>query len=185
MAEKKEMLTTITFAGNGEPTLHPDFAAIIGDTVALRNKLYPTARIAVLSNASLAGDEVIARALMQTDMNILKLDAGTEETFRIINNPAIRLSLAEVVENLLRFKGQMIIQTLFVKGHINGIPFDNTTDHEVEAWLNHLKKLKPGAVMIYPIARATPAEDVQVIPHEKLLEIASRVEQAGISAEVY
>lgn len=185
MAARHDLLTTITFAGNGEPTLHPEFEAIIEDTLKLRNSYFPSAKIAVLSNASLADDDSLIRALTLVDMNILKLDAGTEETFRMINNPGINISLKQVVENLKRFNGNMIIQTLFVKGSIHGKPFDNTSEKEVKAWLAHLEMLRPQAVMIYPVARAAPIEDVQKIPYEKLQEIAQRVENLGIEAEVY
>ena len=185
MAAKKAMLTTITFAGNGEPTLHPEFPAIIDDTIALRDALYPAAKISVLSNASTAGDEAVSGALKKVELNILKLDAGTEETFQRINNPGIPITLQQVLQNLERFEGKMIIQTLFVRGHFGGKAFDNTTDSEVEQWLGHIARLRPQSVMIYPIARATPTEDVQKVEPEKLEEIARKVEAMGISAEVF
>jgi wyosine [tRNA(Phe)-imidazoG37] synthetase (radical SAM superfamily) len=185
MATKKAMLTTITFAGNGEPTLHPEFPGIIDDTIALRKAIYPAAKIAVLSNASTAGDEAVAGALNKVELNILKLDAGTEETFRRINNPGIPITLQQVLQNLERFEGKMIIQTLFVRGNIAGQAFDNTTDREVEQWLGHIGRLQPQSVMIYPIARATPTDDVQKVEPEKLEEIARKVEALGIPAEVY
>ncbi len=185
MQAKNALLDAITFAGNGEPTLHPDFSDIIDDTIALRNHYYPDAKITVLSNASLAGDEEVARALLKVEQNILKLDAGTEETFQKINNPRIKTSLAEIIENLKLFKGQMIIQTLFVKGTFKGVPFDNTTDEEIDQWLKHIALLKPRLVMIYPIARATPAEEVEKVPQEKLNEIAEKVEALDIETEVF
>jgi wyosine [tRNA(Phe)-imidazoG37] synthetase (radical SAM superfamily) len=185
MATRKALLTNITFAGNGEPTLHPDFPGIIDDAIVLRDRHYPDAGISVLSNASTAGDDAIAGALLKVDQNILKLDAGTEETFRRINQPQIPLSLQQVLENLERFRGQMILQTLFVRGILNGQAFDNTTEEELAHWLGHLDRLRPRSVMIYPVARATPAEDVRKVPQEELLDIARRVEALGIPAEVY
>lgn len=185
MQAKNAMLDAITFAGNGEPTLHPAFAEIIDDTISLRNKYYPASRIAVLSNASKAGEPKVAGALKKIEQNILKLDAGTEETFRKINNPKSGITLAEILENLQLFKRQMIIQTLFVKGSHQGVEFDNTTDEEIEAWLGHIERLQPRLVMIYPIARATPTEDVDKISPDKLLQIAGRVEALGIATEVY
>jgi wyosine [tRNA(Phe)-imidazoG37] synthetase (radical SAM superfamily) len=185
MQAKNAMLDAITFAGNGEPTLHPAFAEVIDDTMALRDRYYPGANISVLSNASKAGDPKIAAALLKIEQSILKLDAGTEETFQKINNPKINITLNEILANLSLFKGQMIIQTLFVKGNNEGVAFDNTTDEELEAWLGHLKKLQPKLVMIYPIARATPAEDVEKIGPDKLWEIAQKVEALGIATEVY
>ncbi len=185
MVGKKAMLTNITFAGNGEPTLHPEFAGIIDDTLVLRDRYYPDARISVLSNATMAGKDEVKRALMKVDQNILKLDAGTDETFQMINNPGIRITLEDVLENLKKFEGQMIIQTLFVRGSYKGVAFDNTTDAEVDAWLKHIDMLHPQLVMIYPVARATPVEDVQIIPAERLQEIAAKVEALGVRTEVY
>lgn len=185
MKGKNALLDTITFAGNGEPTLHPEFAQIIDDTIAVRNQYYPAASISVLSNASMAGDEQVAAALMKTEQNILKLDAGTQATFEKINNPAINISLEQTLANLMKFRGRMIIQTLFVQGDYHGLPIDNTTDEELEAWLGHLGLLQPRLVMIYPIARATPAEGLQKVSTQRLMEIAAKVEALGIATEVF
>lgn len=185
MKQKGDMLTTITFAGNGEPTLHPEFGAIIEDAISLRDAFFPDVDIAVLSNASLAGQPHIAAALQKVDLNILKLDAGTERTFRTINMPGIDISLQEILHNLSLFKGQMVLQTLFVRGSFQGVAFDNTTEEEVSAWLGHVAMLQPRYVMIYPVARATPADDVEVVSQDTLHEIARRVEALGIATEVY
>lgn len=185
MAARNDMITNITFAGNGEPTLHPDFPGIIDDAVALRDKYFPSTGIAVLSNASLATGKKVVNALLKVDQNILKLDAGTEETFQRINNPRIKITLRQIIENLTRFEGKLIIQSLFVKGTYHNKTFDNTTNGEVTAWLGHLDKIRPQCVMIYPIARETPIEDAEKISMEKLQEIAKRVEALGIRAEIY
>ena len=182
---KNAMLDAITFAGNGEPTIHPEFAAIIDDTLILRDRYYPKANISVLSNATKAGKLEVATALHKIEQNILKLDAGTEETFRKINRPKININLKDILNNLRLFKGQMIIQTLFVKGNYQGEVFDNTSEEEIQAWLGHLQELQPKLVMIYPIARATPAEGLEKIGADKLWEIAQRVEALGIATEVY
>jgi len=185
LQSKNAMLDAITFAGNGEPTIHKAFAEIIDDTIELRNQFYPEAKITVLSNASKAGKPKIAAALKKVEQNILKLDAGTEEAFQKINNPKSGITLAEILENLSLFKGQMIIQTLFVRGSHQGVAFDNTTEEELQAWLGHIERLQPKLVMIYPIARATPTEDVDKIGPDKLWEIAQRVEALGIATEVF
>lgn len=187
MQRKKSLLDTITFAGNGEPTLHPGFPGIIDDTVSLRNKHYPQAHIAVLSNSSLIGNKAIADALMKVEQNILKLDAGTETTFQKINNPRTDISLQEVIENLKPFKGRMIIQSLFVRGSHKGVEFDNTTEAEISAWLKHIEMLQPTLVMIYSIARATPppAGNVKKVSRETLQRIAQQVEDLGIATKVY
>ena len=185
MQAKNAMLDAITFAGNGEPTIHPEFAEIIDDTIILRDRYYPKANISVLSNATKAGKAKVAAALHKIEQHILKLDAGTEETFRKINKPKINISLKEILENLELFKGQMIFQTLFVKGTYQGEAFVNSSEEELEAWLAHLKALQPKLEMIYHIARATPAEGVEKIGPNKLWEIAQRVEALGIATEVY
>jgi wyosine [tRNA(Phe)-imidazoG37] synthetase (radical SAM superfamily) len=185
MQRKGALLDSITFAGNGEPTLHPHFAQVIDDTIALRNKYYPEAAVSVLTNASFASDPDIASALLKTDKPILKLDAGTEETFRRINQQLTHTSLAEIVEAIAQFQNKAIIQTLFVQGTHNGMVIDNTTPEELEAWLKHLQRIKPRLVMIYPIARGTPEENLTAVPFEKLSEIARRVEELGFEAEVY
>ncbi len=185
MQSKNALLDAITFAGNGEPTIHPDFAAIIDDTIVLRDKYYPQASIAVLSNSTMIGKKEVAAALHKIEQNILKLDAGTQETFEKINNPRINITLDQVLEHLSQFKGQMIIQTLFLKGTTEGKQVDNTTDQEVDAWLQHLVRLQPRLVMIYPIARATPDEGLEKIDPLKLDEIARKAEALGIATEVY
>lgn len=185
MQKKNALLDTLTFAGNGEPTIHPQFPLIVKHVTELRDQYFPEARVAVLTNASRAFDPHITEALMQTDQPILKLDAGTEETFQKINNPRINISLSDIIHALKALKGKAIIQTLFVKGHHKGIVIDNTTEEEIQAWLQHLKELQPAMVMIYPIARSTPEESLEKIPFEKLNEIAARVEALGIETEVY
>jgi wyosine [tRNA(Phe)-imidazoG37] synthetase (radical SAM superfamily) len=185
MQRKNAMLDSITYAGNGEPTIHPDFLNITDDIIELRNKYYPDAKISLLSNTSRAAKPGIKEALLKIDQPILKLDAGTEETFRLLNNPGIKISLSEIIESLVEFNGKAIIQTLFIKGIYEGKSVDNTSEEEVGAWLGHLEKIKPRLVMIYPIARETPIAGLEVVSPQKLSEIAHRVEQLGIATEVY
>jgi wyosine [tRNA(Phe)-imidazoG37] synthetase (radical SAM superfamily) len=176
---------TITFAGNGEPTIHPDFAGIIDDTIAIRNKYAPKAKISVLSNASMLHKPKVVKALKKIELNIQKLDSGIENTFNLINQTAKGLSFEKIVNGLLAFEGNIIIQTLFLRGEYNGNHIDNTTPEEIEAWLKLVKKIQPEYVMIYPIDRGTPAKNLQKIPEEQLNEIAAQVEKAGIKTKVY
>ncbi|MDK2909207.1 MAG: hypothetical protein PWR20_774 [Bacteroidales bacterium] len=185
MLSEGDFPDSITFAGNGEPTLHPAFPGIMEDTIALRNKYFPQAKITVLSNASRVHNEEIRMALLKADYNVLKLDAGLEATFHLINRPPRGLTLQKIVENLLYFKGDLIIQTMFIKGIINNQAFDNTTPEETTAWLSLLLKIKPRLVMIYSIARETAAEGIVAIPKNKLQKIAQMVIKAGLNAEVY
>jgi wyosine [tRNA(Phe)-imidazoG37] synthetase (radical SAM superfamily) len=126
----------ITFAGNGEPTLHPDFEQIINDTIELRDKLAPKARIAVLSNATMLHKPSVRNALLKVEDNIQKLDSAFEETVRLLDCPSSNFSLEKVVENLKAFHGKVIIQTMFLKGLYNGVPIDNSTNAELNAWLD-------------------------------------------------
>ncbi|OYT16819.1 MAG: radical SAM protein [Bacteroidetes bacterium 4572_77] len=183
--ENKKEINSITFAGNGEPTIHPDFPEIIEQTIKLRDQWMPTAKISVLSNASMLHKTTITNALQKIDQNILKLDAGTEETYKIINKAQNHIKFIDIVNYLKAFEGNLIIQTLFLSGEVDQVQFDNTTDKEVEAWLKLLQEIKPKKVMIYPIERDTPAEYLHRINKDKLEEIAKKVESLGIQTEVY
>lgn len=175
----------ITFAGNGEPTIHPDFAGIIDDTIEARNQYAPEAAISILSNASMLHKPKVIEALKKVDKNIQKLDSGIDTTFRIINQASSGLSLDKIIESLISFDGKLIIQTLFVRGEYNGNIIDNTTEEEIEAWLKVLTRIKPEYVMIYGIDRGTPAKGLEKIPEDELKTIAERVEGLGIKTKVY
>ena len=184
MVENKELPDVITFAGNGEPTLHPEFEGIIDDTIELRDKLAPKARIAVLSNSSMLFKDSVKRALLKVEDNILKLDSAFEETVKLIDCPVGRFNLNEVVENLKWFNGKLIIQTLFVRGNHNDQRIDNATETEVSEWLKLIEKINPLQVMIYTIDRDTPAAGLEKVNIEELKQIASRVESIGIKVQV-
>lgn len=185
MQENNSLPEAISFAGNGEPTLHPEFAEVIDYTIALRNKYSPESKIAVLSNSTMLHLPEVVEALKKIEMNIMKLDAGTEETFRTINDPQVDITVDEIIKNLKLFNSKLIIQTLFVRGDYNGKIIDNTTTKEVNLWLEHLKEIKPERVMIYPIARGTPVRGLEKISLKELDAIAKRVEKIGLKAEVY
>lgn len=175
----------LTYAGNGEPTLHPEFAGIVDDTIALRDKYVPDARVSVLSNASMLGNPEVVRALQLIDNNILKLDAGTEKMFRLINNPGPLFDFTQLIENLKLFNGKQIIQTMFLRGEYLGETVDNTTPGEVCAWITCLEKIRPAMVMIYPIARETPLQNLQKISQQELEAIANKARATGIKVKVY
>jgi wyosine [tRNA(Phe)-imidazoG37] synthetase (radical SAM superfamily) len=180
----RKKIDTITFAGNGEPTLNPSFAEIIEDTILLRNRLMPETKIAVLSNASLIFRKEVKNALLKVDYNILKLDSSNEETIKKINCPAGNFNISRLIEGLCDFTENLTIQTLFIKGDFNGFYFDNTTESELEGWLSVLNKIRPKLVMVYTIYRDTPVQSLEKISRQKLDEIASRVEQLGIPVTV-
>ena len=184
MALNNEWPDVITFAGNGEPTLHPEFEGIIDDTIELRNKLTPNARIAVLSNATMLHKPGVVRALLKVEDNIQKLDSAIEETIRRIDCPASNFRLGEVVENLKSFNGKVIIQTLFLKGNFKDEIIDNTTEVELTEWMKLLTQIKPSQVMIYTIERDTPATGLEKVKLDDLQKIAERVRAIGFEVQV-
>ncbi|MDE6445621.1 MAG: radical SAM protein [Alistipes sp.] len=175
----------ITFAGNGEPTMHPEFEAIIDDTLALRDALCPSAKVSVLSNATQLHRDDVRRALLRIDNNILKLDSAFDATARRINNPQNPdYSVRRVVEQMKQFDGRMILQTMFLRGSCDGFSIDNTTEEEVAAWLRLVDEIRPRQVMVYSLDRDTPCPTLEKVPREELQAIATRVEALGIPCSV-
>ena len=170
----------LTFAGNGEPTLHPDFADIIGDTIGLRDSYFPTARISVLTNSTAAHRPDIHDALMRVDNNIMKLDTVCPTYIALANRPAGRYHVDRVIETMRSFGSHAVIQTMFMKGSYNGIDMDNTTERYVTPWLEKVKYIAPREVMIYTIDRETPDHDLRKATPAELNAIRDRVIAAGI-----
>lgn len=184
LRERGEGIDVITFAGNGEPTTHREFAGVIDDTIALRDEFFPEAKISVLSNATMVWKEDVRRALLRVDNNIQKLDSAIQETVELINQPQGRYSVEGVIEDLRRFEGRVIVQTLFLRGEFDGKRVDNTTDAEVEAWLKAIERIRPQEVMLYSLDRATPADNLIKVEAPELQVIAERVEALGIKTQV-
>ena len=174
----------ITFAGNGEPTLHPDFEAIIDDTIAMRDKYCPSAKVSVLSNATQIHREDVRRALLRVDNNILKLDSAFDATVQLMNKPQGKYTIRDTVERLKQFEGNLIVQTMFLRGEYLGQTVDNTTEEEVSAWLDLIKKIAPKQVMVYSLDRDTPCQTITKVEKDDLRAIAQRVEALGISCSV-
>jgi wyosine [tRNA(Phe)-imidazoG37] synthetase (radical SAM superfamily) len=175
----------ITFAGNGEPTIHPEFAGIIDDTIQLRNDYFPDAEITVLSNSTMLHKKSVFNALNKIENNVLKLDTVIDETFRLINQPYAKTSLQTIIDHIKLFNGNQIIQTLFIRGKYEDKVIDNTTEKEINAWLEVLKGIKPKYVMIYPIDRDTPVAELEKISKSELDTISKRVETIGIKTKTY
>ncbi len=171
-----------TFAGNGEPTAHPHFAEIIDDTLALRDRYFPQAKVSVLSNATFVHRPAVFAALNKVDNNILKLDTVDEEYIRRVDRPNGRYAVSETIDHLKAFQGNCIIQTLFMKGTYEGKDVDNTTDAYVLPWIEAVKEIAPRQVMIYTIDRETPGHHLQKATHQELDRILSMLTKAGISA---
>ncbi len=182
MKEEGESPDVLTFAGNGEPTGHPQFEEIIEDTVRLRNSYFPKARISVLSNSTFIHREQVRRALMKVDNNILKLDTVDPEYIAMTDRPTSKnYDVRKIIEGMKLFNGHVIIQTMFMKGtDDNGNNVDNTGDKYVEPWLKAVKEIEPMEVMIYTIDRETPEHGLQKASKEEMEAIRRRVEKLGI-----
>jgi len=184
MIENRELPDVITFAGNGEPTLHPEFEGIMDDTIQLRDRLTPKTRIAVLSNATMLHKPAVVRALLKVDDNIQKLDSGIEETIRRMDCPSSNFKLTAVVEHLKSFQGKVIIQTMFLRGKFKEQIIDNTTEVELSEWIKLIAEIKPSQVMIYTIDRDTPASELEKIKLDELQQIAEHIREIGIEVQV-
>lgn len=186
MQQAGDPLDVITFSGNGEPTLHPQFGDMVDITLRLRDKYYPNAKVSVLSNSTRIGDAAVADALRRVDNNILKLDSAIDPTMRLIDRPnSPEFTVERVVEWLKRFEGQAIIQTMLLRGTHDGRTIDNTTEPEIEALIQAYHAIRPREIMIYSIDRQTPVETLQKVPAQELQAIGQRIEEAtGIHVQV-
>ena len=182
MQEKPDV---ITFAGNGEPTIHPEFASIVDDVIELRDKYFPNAKISVLSNSSMIHQEDVFQALSKVDNNILKLDSAIDDKVRLIDQPnSPDFNVCDLVGQMKRFEGKLIIQSMFLRGMYDGQSVDNTGEEEVSAWIKVLKEVCPRQVMIYTIDRETPAGDLEKVSLDDLNKIADKVRKAGFEVSV-
>ena len=174
----------LTFAGNGEPTLHPQFPEIIADTLELRGRYFPKAKVSVLSNATMITKPEIRIALSKVDNNILKLDTVDHNYIHLTDRPVGKYSVEDIIANMKTFEGNCIVQTMFMKGTYNGQDVDNTSDRYVLPWLEQVREIAPRQVMIYTIDRETPAHGLQKATHEELDRIGELVRRAGIPCSV-
>ena len=185
LSAHQSQLDVITFSGNGEPTLHPDFLGIIEDTCALRDEYCPKAKVSVLSNSTQLGRKDVVEALRLCDNRILKLDSAIDTTMRLVDKPVnAQLTVGQVVEWLKVFDGDFTVQTCFLRGVYEGHVIDNTTDEELKAWYDIVDTLRPKQVMIYVIDRETPLKTLEKIPANKMEAIAAPLRKKGIDIVV-
>lgn len=178
-------LDTITFSGNGEPTVHPQFAEIIDDTLEARDKYFPEAVVSVLCNSTRLDDPKVRAALAKVDNAILKLDSAIDPTMRLIDRPvSSKFNTADLIDRLAEIGEGCIVQTMLLRGTFEGKTVDNTTPQEVDALIEAYKKIRPREVMLYSIDRKTPAEHLQKVPREELEAVAEKIRQAGIKVQV-
>lgn len=166
----------LTFAGNGEPTLHPHFPEIVDDVIQLRNQFCPEAKISVLSNSTQIGHQKVKQALLRTDNPIMKLDTVSDSYIRLVNRPQGHYDVQDIIRHLAEMSPKVIIQTMFMR---SADDTDNTGDEYVLPWLEALQRIRPRQVMIYTIDRETPVSGLTKVNKEKLDKIADKVRQAG------
>lgn len=169
----------ITFSGNGEPTLHPDFPAIVDQVLAVRDRLKSPAKVAIFSNSTGLGNHRVREALQKLDLRLMKLDAGSPEILRKINRPAPGISFDGIVEDLRQLE-EITLQSAFVDGKIT-----NSTEEAIEVWLACVKQIRPAFVQVYSLQHAPAMRTLVGVPLSKLEEIARRVERLGIKAAAY
>ena len=171
---------SITFSGNGEPTMHPDFAQIIDVTLKLRDEYFPDAKVSVLSNATLLGREDVAQALMRVDNPILKIDASSQELVEKINKPVGTYKLADVIDNMKKFEGNFILQTMFLRSE----EFDTIASGALEAWRDIVRMLRPRQVMVYTIDRETPDKSLGKYTVEEMTAMVQPLMDEGFDIQV-
>lgn len=182
MAEEGRLPDVLTFSGNGEPTAHPHFEGIIDDTIGLRDKYCPSAKVSVLSNATFIDKPQVRNALMKVDNNILKMDTVCPEYIRIVDRPLQRhYDIRNIIEEMKKFNGHVIIQTMFLKGFSGGKNLDNTGEEYVKPWLDAVREIAPQQVMVYTIDRDVPDTSLRKATPEELDNIRDMVMDIGIN----
>ena len=174
----------LTFAGNGEPTAHPHFSEIIDDTLALRDRYFPKAKVSVLSNSTMLFRPEVVEALKRIDNNILKLDTVDPEYIRRVDRPTGAYDVNEIISRMTAFEGQLIFKKMCLFCALVGLSVDNTTDRYVLPWLDAVRDIAPRQVMIYTIDRETPDQNLQKATPEELDRIAALVREAGMEVSV-
>ena len=173
-------IDSITFSGDGEPTLNPDFAAIIDITLELRDRYYPDAKVSVLSNATRIGREDVFQALRKVDNPILKIDAPTAALAAKINQPQCDYDVDQVVEDLRRFEGNFVLQTMFLKAP----EFDSSPPEVLEGWMRIVRDLRPREIMVYTIDRETPMKGLQKMTVDQMRELVQPLLDEGFRIQI-
>ena len=171
---------SITFSGDGEPTLNPDFARIIDDTIALRDIYCPQAKVSVLTNATKLLSDSVFGALRKVDAPILKLDAPTDERARKINGALPSFRVDDVVKGMKRFEGDFILQTMFLKSD----DFDSLEPQMLAKWMDIVREIKPRLIMAYTIARPTPQSGLSAYSAAQIREALKPLEDEGFKIQI-
>lgn len=189
MKENGDNLDTLTFSGNGEPTMHPEFHIIVDEVIKLRDMYYPQAKVSVLSNSTQIHRKNVMDALMRVDNAVMKLDTVSPEYIKKVNQPAGNYNINDVVDYLSKMNGKVIIQTMFMKGNVmdsngNTVSVDNCKDEYIIPYIKALKKINPKSVMIYTLDRKWPTEGLEKSTKETMDEIAVKIREAGFITNV-
>ncbi len=180
LAAEGTPVDSITFSGNGEPTIHPDFPKVIDVTLKCRDKYFPNAKVSVLSNATMIGRPAVAEALMKIDNPILKIDASTDELIMKINKPVGHYRLDEVVEAMMRFDGNFVLQTMFLRSP----EFDTASPEAIEDWMNIVRKVRPREIMVYTIDRETPDKSLAKYTVDEMTAFVQPLIDEGFKIQV-
>lgn len=169
----------ITFAGNGEPTLHPDFPIIVDEIIKIRDKFLPEIKIAILSNSTTLNNDDIKKAISKLNLRIMKLDAGNEETFIKYNRPSENIKFSDIVNGLMDLK-DIIIQSLFTEGQSG-----NYNEKNISDWKKLIIKIQPSLVQLYSLDRNYPSKEILPVTQDKLKKIQNELMNYKIKSEVY
>lgn len=179
-AEEGVRIDSITFSGNGEPTMHPSFPEVIDVTLSLRDRYFPQAKVSVLSNATLIGRPAVVSALMRIDNPILKLDAASDDLIEMINKPVGTYRLAEVIENMKKFNGNFVLQTMFLRSP----KFDTAASEALERWYGVVRELHPREIMVYTIDRETPDKSLGKYTVEEMEAFVKPLLEDGFNIQI-
>lgn len=173
-------IDSITFAGDGEPTLNPEFSRIVDDTLALRDSYYPEAKVSVLSNATRVTDPSVVVALKKVDNPILKIDAPTDALAAVINQPAPGYSVRRIVEALKSFEGEFVLQTMFLKS----AAFDSSSPEVLEGWMDIVRELRPREIMVYTLDRPAPQDGLVKFTEDEMRELVRPLTDEGFKIQI-
>lgn len=171
---------SITFSGNGEPTMNPDFAAIVDKTIQLRDRFYPSAKVSVLSNATMVGRESVFDALKKVDNAIMKIDASTDELIEKVNKPTGVYRLETVIEGLKKFEGNFVLQTMFLRSD----EFDTSAPEALDRWMDIVRELRPREIMVYTIDRETPDKTLGKYTVEQMAQMVRPLLDEGFDIQI-
>lgn len=180
LSEEGISVDSITFSGNGEPTIHPDFPEIVDLVLKLRDRYYPQAKVSVLSNATMLGRDKVREALKRIDNPILKIDASDDELIKLINKPVGTYVLEDVVKCMKDFDGNFVLQTMFLSSD----EFDLSQQEQLDRWMDIVRELKPREIMVYTIDRETPDKSLGKYTVEQMKSFVVPLLEEGFNIQI-